>query len=140
MKLNPAKCAFGVSSGKFLGHLINRRGIEANPKKIRAVINVQSPRTTKKVQRLTERVAALNRFISRATDRCLLFFKILRKAFEWSEECEKVFQELKRYLASSPLLSAPVPKEELLLYLAVSPSAVSSALVREEHGNQYPVY
>ena len=51
-----------------------------------------------------------------------------------SEECEKAFQELKKYLASPPLLSTPVPKEELLLYLAVSQSAVSSALVRKEHG------
>ena len=82
MKLSPAKCTFGVSSGKFLGHLVSRRGIEANLEKIQAVINMQSPRTTKEVQSLAGRVAALNRFISRATDRCLPFFKILRKAFE----------------------------------------------------------
>ena len=56
------------------------------------------------------------------------------------KECEETFQDLKRYLASPPLLSTPVLKEELLLYLAVSPSAVSSALVREEHGIQFPVY
>ena len=67
-------------------------------------------------------------------------FKILCKVFEWSEECEKAFQELKRYLASPPFLSTPVLKEELLLYLAVLLSTVSSALVREEHGIQYPVY
>ena len=140
MKLNPTKCAFRVSSRKFLGHLVSRRGIEANPEKIQAIINMQSPRTNKEIQSLAGRVAALNRFISRATDRCLPFFKILRKAFEWSEECERAFQELKRYLASPPLISTPVPKEELLLYLAISPSAVSSALVREEHGIQFPVY
>ena len=134
MKLNPLKCAFGVSSRKFLGHLVSRRGIEANPEKIRAVISMLSPLTTKEIQSLAGRVAALNRFVSRATDQCLPFFKILRKAFEWSEECEKAFQELKTYLASSSLLFTPVLKEELLLYLAVSPSAVSSALVREEHG------
>ena len=85
-------------------------------------------------------MAALNRFVSRATDRCLPFFKILRKAFEWTEECEKAFQELKKYLTTPPLLSTPVEKEELFLYLAVSPLAVSSALVREEHGVQYPAY
>ena len=140
MKLNPAKCTFGVSSGKFLGHLISRWGIEANPKKIHAIINMGSPRTTKEVQSLAGRVAALNRFVSRATDRCLPFFKILRKAFEWSEEREKAFQELKQYLASPPLLLMPVPREELYLYLAVSPSAASSVLIREEHGIQHPVY
>ena len=120
--------------------LFRSRGIEANPEKIRAVINMQSPRTTKEVQSLAGRIAALNRFISRVIDRCLPFFQIFRKAFEWSEECEKAFQELKGYLASPPLLSTPVPKEKLLLYLAVSPLAVSSALVREEHGIQFPIY
>ena len=101
---------------------------------------MRSPRTTKKVQSLAGWVADLNRFVSRTTDRCLLFFKVLRKAFECSEECEEAFQELKKYLALPPLLSTPVLNEELFLYLAVSPSAVSSDLVREEHGIQFPVY
>ena len=77
MKLNHAKCAFGVSSGKFLRYLVSQRGIKANPDKIRAIINMRSPWTTKEVQSLVGRVAALNRFVSRATDRCLPFFKIL---------------------------------------------------------------
>ena len=67
------------------------RGIEVNPKKIQAIIVMRSPQMTKEVQSLAGRVAALNRFVSPATDRCLPFFKILIKAFEWSEECEMVF-------------------------------------------------
>ena len=43
MKLNPTKCAFGVASGKFLGHMVNTREIKANPEKIQAIINMQSP-------------------------------------------------------------------------------------------------
>ena len=66
-------------------------------------------------------------------------FKTLRKAFEWSKEYEKAFQELIKYLASPYLLSTLIPKEELL-YLVVSFSVVSSALVREEHRIQYLVY
>ena len=61
MKLNPAKCAFGVSAGKFLGFIVNQRGIEANPDKIRAVLDMPSPSGIKKVQRLTRRIAALVR-------------------------------------------------------------------------------
>ena len=49
MKLNPEKCAFGVNSGKFLGYLVSHQGIEANPEKIRAVIEMRSPRTVKEV-------------------------------------------------------------------------------------------
>jgi hypothetical protein len=81
MKLNLTKCAFGVSSGKFLGYLVSQRGIEANPEKVRAVLEMQPPRTTEQLQQLTGRIAALNRFISRSIDKCLPFFKILKKAF-----------------------------------------------------------
>jgi len=140
MKLNPAKCAFGVSLGKFLGFMVSRRGIEANPKKNRVVLEMQAPHTTKQLQQLTRRIAALNRFISRSTDKCLPFFKILWKAFVWSNECEEAFGHLKEYLANPPLLSLPEEGEILYLYLAVSPSAVSSVLVREESGLQKPVY
>jgi ribonuclease HI len=140
MKLNPMKCAFGVSSGKFLGFMVSQRGIEANPEKVRAVLEMEAPRTTKQLQRLTGRIAALNRFISRSTDKCLPFFKILRKAFTWSEECEEAFGKLKEYLTNPPLLSRPTEGEILYLYLAVSPSAVSSALIREDSGIQKPVY
>ena len=60
VKLNPDKCAFGVSSGKFLGLLVSHQGIEANPKKIRAVTEMRSSRTVKKVQSLTGKLEALN--------------------------------------------------------------------------------
>ena len=105
MKLNPSKCAFGVSSGKFLGFIVSQRGIEANPEKFRAIFEMCSPRTTKEMQSLTGRVAALNRFVSKATDKCLPFFKILKKAFAWTEDYETTFQELKHYLNNPPLLS-----------------------------------
>ena len=114
MKLNPTKCAFRVASRKFLGHVVTRLRIEANPKKIQAITNIRSPWTTKEVQSLAGLVAALNWFISRATNKCLPFFKILRKAFEWREEYEKAIQELKQYLDSPLLLSMPTPNKELL--------------------------
>ena len=71
MKLNPQKCSFGVSSGKFLGFIVNARGIEANPDKIKALIDMPSPRKHKDVQSLTGRMASLNRFISKSTDKCV---------------------------------------------------------------------
>jgi hypothetical protein len=134
MKLNPAKCAFGVSSEKFLGYMVSCRGIEANPEKIQAILKC------KKLQRLTRRLAALNRLISWSTNKCRPFFKILRKAFEWSEDCEEAFFQLKKYLMSSQLLSRTIPGEVLYLYLAVSPTAINAALIREEEGVQKPVY
>ena len=74
MKLNPSKCAFGVSARKFLGFIVNQRGIEANPDKIKVVLDMPSPSNIKEVQRLTGRIAALSRFVSRASDKCQPFF------------------------------------------------------------------
>ncbi|GKV46151.1 hypothetical protein SLEP1_g53159 [Rubroshorea leprosula] len=69
MRLNPAKCIFRVESGKFLGFMVSRRGIEVNPEKIRAIAEMEPPKSIKDIQRLTGRVAALHRFISRSADK-----------------------------------------------------------------------
>jgi len=78
MKLNPLKYAFGVSSGKFLGYIVNQRGIEANHEKVKALIEMRSPQKPKEVQSLTRRTATLNLFISKAPDKCFPFFKVLK--------------------------------------------------------------
>ena len=140
MKLNPSICAFGVSLGKFLGFMVSQRGIEANLEKVRAILEMSSLKTVKEVQSLTGRVAALNRFVSKATDKCLPFFKTLKQAFVWTEECETAFQELKCYLSNPPLLSPSKEGEDLFLYLAISVTAVSAALIREENKIQFPMY
>ena len=120
--------------------MVSHRGIEVNPKKIEAILDIKPPQNIKEVQFLTERVAALNRFVSKATDKCLPFFRVLKKAFEWMDKCQKAFQDLKMYLVAALLLSPSVMGEELFLYLTVTPHAVSSALIREEGKVQKPVY
>lgn len=80
MKLNPEKCAFGVNSGKFLGFMITKRGIEANPEKVDAIRSLEEPKTVKDIQRLNGKLAALHRFLSRHAERSLPFFKVLRDA------------------------------------------------------------
>ena len=100
LKLNPTKCAFGVSAGKFLGFIVNHRGIEANLDKIKDVLDMLPPSGIKEVQRLTGRIAALSRFVSRASDKCQPFFQVLKKAFQWDTKCEEAFLALKTYLSS----------------------------------------
>ena len=94
-----------------------------------------SSQTVKEVQKLTGRIATLNRFVSKATDKCLMFFKTLKQAFTWTDECEEAFQDLKRYLSNLPLLSPSKERENLYLYLAMSTTAVSVALICEEAKN-----
>ncbi|XP_034213039.1 uncharacterized protein LOC117625615 [Prunus dulcis] len=143
MRLNPKKCAFGVSSGKFLGFMISQRGIEANPEKIKAIIDMERPKTTKDIQSLTGRVAALTRFISKATDKCVPFFKALKggkRDITWTAECDKAFQDLKNYMSKAPLLSKSLPGEILYLYLSVSGTAVSSVLIRKPEKAELPIF
>ena len=78
MKLNPSKCTFGVALGTFLGFMVSQSGIKANPEKMRAILEIASPKTMKEVQKLTKRIAALNRFVSKATNKCLPFFETLK--------------------------------------------------------------
>ncbi|XP_074374508.1 uncharacterized protein LOC141714911 [Apium graveolens] len=119
IKLNPLKCVFVVESKKFMGFIVNHRGIEANPTKI---LELKSPRRVKDVQSLTGRVAALNLFISRSSNKCQELFKVIRRAgknFEWTKECENAFQNIKKHLGTPPMLSNPKAGEVLVLYLAV---------------------
>jgi hypothetical protein len=131
--LIPEKCVFDIHKGKVLGCLVSTKGIEANPRKIKALIEMQDPVLVKDVQELTGRVAALNWFIPRAVERSLPFFQVLRssKNFQWSETQKLSFQELKDYLSNMTKLCPPEPKSPLLLYLSTSNSAVSVVLVQE---------
>ncbi|XP_057976091.1 uncharacterized protein LOC131163516 [Malania oleifera] len=142
MKLNPSKCVFSVSVGKFLGFMVTRRGIEANPDKIRVLLEMEAPRTKKEIQILTGRIASLSRFISCSGDKGLPFFKSLQKkgGFKWGEEQAKAFELLKQYLRSPPLLTKAKNGEDLYLYIASTESAVSSVLVREEGRKHQPIY
>jgi ribonuclease HI len=143
---NPKKCIFGVRKGKILGYLVSHRGIEANPTKIQAIINMKPPQSTRDVQRLTGRLATLNRFISKSAERSLPFLKTLHgaKDFAWGPEQAAAFASLKEHLSELATLTSPDPSLPLLLYVAASPHAVSAALVQEQDRKgtirQCPVY
>ena len=140
IKLNPNKCVFGVTTGKFLGFMVSQRGIEVNSEKIRAILELAPPKTVNEVQSLNGKITALNRFILRVIDKCLPFFRVLKRSFEWMDECQQAFENLKLYLSSPLLLSPSKLGEELYLYLAVSQATISAALVREDDGLQRPIY
>jgi hypothetical protein len=129
-----------------LGYLVSHRGIEANPTKIQAIVDMLPPQSVRDVQRLIGRLAALNRFISRSAERSLPFLKTLRgaKDFAWGPEQAAAFASLKQYLSELAILTSPDSSLPLLLYVAASPHAVSAALVQEQTVEgavrQCPVY
>src|SRR5512140_699705 len=118
MKLNPEKCIFGVPSGKFLGFMVSQRGIQANPEKINAILNMKPPSSQIDVQKLTGCMAAPSRFVSRTGEWGMPFFKLLKKTdnFQWGPEAQKAFEDLKKLLTTPPVLASPHPQEPLLLY------------------------
>ena len=140
MKLNPTKCAFGLSAGKFFGFIVNNRGTKANPDKIKVVLDMPPPSNIKEVQRLTGRIASLSRFVSKASGKCQPFFQVLKKAFQWDAHCVEVFSALKTYLSSPPILVSPSEGELLTMYLAVSNISTSDVLIRDKNRVQRPVY
>jgi hypothetical protein len=103
------------------------------PVKITAITDMEAPATIKDMQKLTGCMAALNRFISRLRERGLPFFKLLKPQdkFQWTEEAERALQDLKHQLQSPPILKAPLPGEDLLLYITATTHVVSSAIVVE---------
>jgi hypothetical protein len=127
---------------------VSNRGIETNPVKITTITDMGAPAAIKDVQKLTGCMTTLNRFISRLGERGLPFFKLLKcqDKFQWMEEVEQALQDLKQHLQSPPVLTAPLPEEDLLLYIVATTHVVSSAIVVEpsEEGHafgvQRPVY
>ncbi|XP_071727716.1 uncharacterized protein [Rutidosis leptorrhynchoides] len=121
------------------------KGIQANPKEIAAIENMTAPKTIREVQSLTRKLAALTRFLSKAAERQLLFFKTLKgclkqKSFVWTSEAETAFQEMKKLLKTLPTLTAPIDGEILYLYILVENEAFGSVLVAERDKIQKPVY
>jgi hypothetical protein len=148
VKLNPEKCVFGVPRGMLLGFVVSERGIEANPEKISAIMDMGPIKNLKGVQRVTGCLAALSHFIARLGERRLPLYKLMKKfdQFTWTPEVQEALDSLKNILKSPPILTTPTTEGPMLLYISATTQGVSTALVveREEPGRsqkvQRPVY
>ncbi|GJV86361.1 reverse transcriptase domain-containing protein [Tanacetum coccineum] len=145
MKLNPKKCTFRMQEGMFLGYKVNAEGLKVCPDKADAVLSLPSPGCLKDVQKLNGKLASLNRFLSKSAEKSLPFFKTLKKCtkksdFQWTQEAEVAFKQMKKLIAELPMLTAPKEKEELIMYLAAAKEAISAILMTEKGGKQLPLY
>ncbi|PHT55362.1 hypothetical protein CQW23_03848 [Capsicum baccatum] len=130
LKLNPAKCVFGVSSGKLLGFVVSHRGIELDPSKIKAIQNLPPPKNRTEVMSLLGRLNYISRFIAQLITTCEPIFKLLKKsaAVKWTEECLEAFDRIKRYLSNPLVLVPPEPGRPLILYLSVMDNSFGCVL------------
>nr|GEV56697.1 reverse transcriptase domain-containing protein [Tanacetum cinerariifolium] len=129
----------------FLGYMINPERIKPCPDKTEVVLQLPSPRTIKEVQSLNGKLTSLNKFISKSAEKSLPLFKTLKRCikksnFHWTSDAKQAFKQLKQHLTKLPMLVAPKPKEELIMYLSASYGAISTVLMTERDTVQTLVY
>uniref|UniRef100_A0A2N9I9H2 G-patch domain-containing protein n=1 Tax=Fagus sylvatica TaxID=28930 RepID=A0A2N9I9H2_FAGSY len=134
LRLNPNKCAFGVTSGKLLGFIVSGRGIEIDPAKVQAIRSMPAPKTEKEIRSFLGRINYIARFIAQLTATCEPLFKLLRKdvKIKWTEDCQKAFDKIKEYLLNPPILVPPTPGRPLILYLTVQEASMGCMLGQQD--------
>lgn len=143
LKMNPLKCAFGVSSGKFLGFVVRSKGIEVDPSKIKAIIEMPPPKNLTELKGLQGRLAYIRRFISNLAGRCMPFSRLMKKEvpFAWDQACQNAFDEIKRYLVNPPVLTSPIKGKPLLLYITALDGSLGALLAQyNDQGKENALY
>ncbi|GKV35504.1 hypothetical protein SLEP1_g43762 [Rubroshorea leprosula] len=132
LKMNPLKCAFGVSSGKFMGFIMRHRGIEIDQSKIEAIVNMPPPKNLQKLKSLQGKLAYIWRFISNLAGRCHPFSKLMKKdaPFVWDKACQNAFDSIKEYLLHPLVLVAPILGRPLILYIATQEYSLGALLAQ----------
>ncbi|XP_058189200.1 uncharacterized protein LOC131306789 [Rhododendron vialii] len=116
-----------------LGFLITQKGIEVDPPKIQAIMEIPPPKTKKEVRSFLGKVQFINRFISRLTATCEPLYKLLKKDIdvEWNQDYQRAFEAVKEYLQNPPVLSPPISGKPLILYLSVTETSMGCMLAQE---------
>ena len=132
MRLNPKNCTFGVTSEKLFGYIVSERGIEVDPDKIRAILEMFAPMIEREVRGFLGRLQYISRFITRLTNICEPIFRLLRKSQPtvWDDQCQCAYERIREYLLSPPVLVPSTPGRPLLLYLSVSDVASGCMLAQ----------
>jgi len=101
--------------------MVSQKGIEVDPEKVRAILEMPAPSTEKEVHGFLGRLNYIARFISQLTTTCEPIFKLMRKnqLVEWNDDCQEAFEKIKQYLQNPPVLIPPVPRKPLIMYLTV---------------------
>ncbi|KAM1263824.1 hypothetical protein ACFX15_033254 [Malus domestica] len=135
LKMNPAKCTFGVSAGNFLGFLVHHRGIEVDENKARTIINAPPPTTKKQLQSLLGKINFLRRFIANSVGKMKVFSTLLKlkdsDKFEWKNEHQAAFTQIKVSLTTPPVLVPPRRDKPLKLYISAAEESIGCLLAQD---------
>nr|ABA93577.1 retrotransposon protein, putative, unclassified [Oryza sativa Japonica Group] len=135
LKMNPTKCAFGVSAGQFLGFLVHERGIEVTQRSVNAIKKIQPPENKTELQEMISKINFVRSFISNLSGRLEPFTPLLRlkadQQFTWGAEQQKALDNIKEYLSSRTVLIPPQKGIPFRLYLSASEKSIGSVLIQE---------
>ena len=143
LKMNPRKCAFSITSGKFLSFIVRHRGIEIDQSKIEAIQKMPESKNLRELRGLQGKLAYIRRFILNLDGRCQPFNSLMKKDvhFEWDEACSNAFTCIKRYLLDPTILGAPILGKPLVLYIAAQEKSVGALMAQEnEKGKEKALY
>ncbi|KAM2731160.1 hypothetical protein EV2_034858 [Malus domestica] len=145
LKMNLAKCAFGVSAGNFLGFLVHHRGIEMDENKARVIINAPSPTMKKQLQYLLGKINFLRRFIANSAGKMKAFSTLLKlndsDKFEWKNEHQAVFTQIKVSLTTPPVLVPPRCSKPLMLYISAAEESIGCLLMQDnDAGREHAIF
>ena len=142
LRMNPSKCAFGVSLRKFWSFLIHHRGIDLDPTKAKAIAALSPFMTLKELRSFKGKVSYLRRFIPGLAEILKPFVEHTKKgvAFIWCDQCQKAFKKVQTILVDPHTMVAPSPNRPLLLYIANIEQSLGALLAQDQEGVEKPVY
>lgn len=130
LKMNPQKCSFSVTSKILLGYIILAKGIEVEPKKVQAIMEMHPPRNISQLRSLQ----SIRRFISQLVDKAQSFNKHFHKVSThiWNKDCQQILDQIKGHLAKPPVLMPPVSGKPLILYILATTSSLGALLSQSD--------
>lgn len=133
--MNPKKCFFGVASGKLLGFIVSKRGIEIDPIKVKAIMYMPPPKNIKELRGFLGCLQFVRRFISQHSKKWLPFTKLLKEStYIWDNACKRTFDEIKHCLLNPPLLQPLIEERPFSLYILVIDHFAGVVLVQQDEG------
>ncbi|RVW78633.1 Retrovirus-related Pol polyprotein from transposon 17.6 [Vitis vinifera] len=140
--LNWEKCHFMVCQGIVLGHIISEKGIEVDKAKVELIVKLPSPTTVKGVRQFLGHAGFYRRFIKGFSSLSKPLCELLAKdaKFIWDERCQNSFDQLKKFLTTTPIVRAPNWQLPFELMCDASDFAIGAVLGQREDGKPYVIY
>lgn len=142
VKVNGEKCHWFVTQVKYLGHILSKDGVSANPKGIAAIVNAPEPTNVSKVRSFIGMAMFYSKFIPNLNQKLAPLYHLLKKdtKFVWSAECKRAFENFKKEITSTKMLAHYDPKKPIVITTDASDEGIGACLKHQINGEEFPVF